>query len=158
VIVLAVIGMCVYFGYQTGIVASIFYILSGFVGLFMAQKYCPEPNINFYLVFAASAVCVIIIGFLIGKIFNKLLLGTLDRLGGVILGMILGIVMVGVVVFPISYHMPQSIHNKVTQSFSGSKFIPFFQRMFPKMQQFKLSDIKESLPEIKLPDFKSKKK
>ena len=47
-----------YFGYQTGIIACLFYILSGFLGMWAAQSFAPEPKFNFYLVFLAVAAVV----------------------------------------------------------------------------------------------------
>jgi membrane protein required for colicin V production len=154
IFVLVIVGSCVYFGYQTGIIASIFYILSGFVGMWAANKFAPNPGVNFYLVFFAGAGTVVLIGFIIGKIFKKALLGMFDRVAGVVLGIILGLAITGTVVFPIAYHFPESIHNKVINSFSGKKFMPWLRKMYPDIKQFNFDDLKNKIHLPKLPDFK----
>jgi uncharacterized membrane protein required for colicin V production len=150
-LVVALLAASIFFGYKTGIVTSIFYVLSGFVGMWAAQSFSSEPKINFYLVFFAAAGVVIIAGFFISHLIKKLPFVWLDHLLGTILGIVLGFVIVGTVVFPISYHFPKHMKNKVAASFTAEKLIPKLQSIFPKVKQFNLKDIKDKMPIPDLP-------
>jgi uncharacterized membrane protein required for colicin V production len=146
IVALAIVALSVYCGYQIGVIASFFYVVSGFVGIWAAQKFSPQPGMNFYLVFFAGVGVVILTGFFISKLLKKLFVEWADRLIGAFIGLALGFVIVGTVVVPLSYHMPKNIKQYVVSSFSGTKFIPKLQAMFPKVEQFRLQDIKDKIP------------
>ncbi|MCB4791353.1 MAG: CvpA family protein [Elusimicrobia bacterium] len=148
--VVALLAASIYFGYKTGIITSFFYVLSGFIGMWAAQEFVNEPKLNYYLVFLASAGVVILVGFFISHLIKKLPFSWIDHLFGVFLGIILGFVIIGTVIFPVSYHLPQKTRNAVATSFTAEKLIPRFQKMFPKVKQFNLNDIKDK---ISLPEF-----
>lgn len=151
-VVLLLVAASVYFGYKTGIITSLFYILSGFIGMWVAQKYANGLKFDFYVVFMATAASVIIIGFVVSHLIKKLPFIWIDHLCGALLGLILGFVITGTVVFPVSYHFPKKAKDIVVASFTAEKLIPKFQKLFPKVKQFELKDIKDKMPELpKLP-------
>src|SRR5512138_3001461 len=90
IIALAVILLGGYFGLQTGILASTFYVASGFAGLWSAHRYAARLGVNFYLLFALASAAVILLGFLFSRLFKKIFLGKPDRLIGGLLGLCLG--------------------------------------------------------------------
>ncbi|MBN1621871.1 MAG: CvpA family protein [Endomicrobiales bacterium] len=151
-ITLIIIVLSTYFGFRTGVVASLFYVLSGFIGMWAAQTFAPEPKMNFYLVFIATAGVVSVVGFVIKSVLKKLFLGWLDHTGGIILGFLLGLVIVSTVLFPVSYHLPKKMREKVVSSFLGRNFMPVLQETFPKVRQFKIDDIKEKIKLPEIPD------
>ncbi|HBU68790.1 MAG TPA: hypothetical protein DEE98_00220 [Elusimicrobia bacterium] len=149
-IILIVFGA--FFGFQTGIIASIFYIASGFAGMWAADRFAEGSGIGFYLIFAAGAGVLIMIGFIAGKLLKAFLLGTVDRVIGLVLGIMLGCVIVGVVVLPVSRHMPAAVRKAAFSSFSGAKIIPFIQKLYPRVKDFDVRDIEVALPMPKLPE------
>ncbi len=146
VIALLMMGFGAYFGFETGIIASIFYISSGFVGMWAAQRYVPEPGLQFYVVFLAGAGVVILAGFVASKILKSVCLGMTDRVVGAFLGLLLGFAIIATVVLPLASHMKGKTQKAVCSSFTGSRMLPSLQKAFPRVKQFEMKDLKEILP------------
>lgn len=149
-VVLAVLALSGFFGFQTGILSTVFYVSSGFFGMWAAQKYSQGPGTKFYFIFLAGAGCVILLGFIVQQIFKKVFLGKIDRLIGGALGVLLGLVIVGTVVLPVSHHFSERQRQFIHSSYTGSNIIPVLRKLFPRVEQFKLENIRQA---IKLPKF-----
>ena len=90
VIVIALLLGFGYLGYETGILASLFYVLSGFVGIWAAQEFSSKIDLNFYILFFTAAGIVILAGLFIRKLLKTVFLGGFDRMVGTILGIFMG--------------------------------------------------------------------
>jgi uncharacterized membrane protein required for colicin V production len=150
--ILIIVLLCAYFGFNTGVIASVFYMASGFAGMWAAHEFSVRLGLNFYLTFVLAAAVVILAGFILGKIFKGLFLGGLDRLGGVILGVLLGLVLFGVIVFPLSKKLPAGWQRTAHASFSTVRIMPVLRKLLPDINALNLDTVKESLPNIKLPE------
>jgi len=135
-----------YCGFKTGIIASIFYIASGFAGMWVAQHYVPVPGVKFYVYFLAAAGGVILLGFVAGKLMRTVSLGAIDRLIGACLGILLGLAVVSTVLVPLSHHLSPKFRKAVTVSYTGSHLIPRLQKIFPQVRQFDTDEIKSIFP------------
>ena len=82
------------FGFQTGFIASAFYAAAGFIAMAAAHAYAAKAGANFYVAFIVTAGAVILAGFLLSTVVKVMLLGLFDRIGGAVLGILLGIVTV----------------------------------------------------------------
>ena len=153
---LALVLLCAYFGYNTGIIASVFYMASGFAGMWAAHAYAARLGLNFYVAFVLAAAVVILIGFILGKIFKAVFLGGLDRLGGVIFGILLGIVIFGVVVFPLTNKLPAHWRRKANQSFSTLKIMPLLRKCLPNINELNIGTVEESMPKLEVPKIPKK--
>lgn len=151
-VILLVVFACAYFGFNTGIVASVFYMASGFAGMWAAHEFAARLGMNFYITFAIAAAIVILAGFLLGKIFKGLFLGGLDRAGGMLLGVLLGLVIFGVIVFPLSKKLPEGMRKTAHSSFSTVKVMPVLRKLLPDIGALNIDTVKESLPDIKVPE------
>jgi len=153
-IVLALIMCGGYLGFETGILASLFYILSGFVGIWAAQEFSDKFDINFYLMFFAGAGIVIVAGILIRRLLKAVFLGTLDRVIGAFLGIFLGVSASIFIVLSFPPKISEKYHKVVLTSYTGSHAVPYLEKFFPQAE-LKLEKVKES---IKLPKFPRKLK
>jgi uncharacterized membrane protein required for colicin V production len=152
VIVSIIMLACGYFGFNTGIIASVFYVLSGFAGMWAAQKFSAQLNMDFYLVFGIVALAVILTGFFTGKILKALFLGTIDRIVGAVLGMCLGLVIAALVVFPATKNISPKWRNIMQSSYTEKKVMVQFRKVFPEIRELRLEQIAQTLPEITIPD------
>jgi membrane protein required for colicin V production len=150
-VTLAIVLLCAYFGYNTGIIASLFYMASGFAGMWAAHVYSAKLGMNFYLTFILAAAVVILIGFILGKIFKAVFLGGLDRLGGIVFGILLGIVIFVVIVFPLTKKLPVNWQKKANSSFSTAKIMPILRNYLPNINEMNIDTVKESMPKLELP-------
>ena len=90
IVIVLVLGFG-YLGFETGILASLFYILSGFVGIWAAQEFSAKIDINFYVMFFGGAGIVVLVGLFIRKLLKSIFLGNFDRVIGAFLGIFLGV-------------------------------------------------------------------
>jgi uncharacterized membrane protein required for colicin V production len=158
VIVIIITSLCVFFGFQTGVLASIFYILSGFIGMLAATRYSPKSTgSSFFIIFFAYSGAVILIGYILGKVFKKAMLGSFDRAAGIVLGIILGFAIAGtLIVLPLSMtnNLPFGIHKKALNSYTGKKVVPWVENKFKEARQFKFRQLAEKvhIPLPKMPE------
>ena len=143
-----------YLGSQTGILASLFYILSGFVGIWAAQEFSSKFDINFYLMFFAGAGAVIMVGLFIRSLLKTVLLGPIDRVVGALLGVFLGVSVSIFIVLSFPTKISENSHKTVLTSYTGSHAVPYLEKFFPQAE-LKLEKVRES---IKLPKFPKKLK
>jgi uncharacterized membrane protein required for colicin V production len=154
VIVIALLLGFGYLGYETGILASLFYVLSGFVGIWAAQEFSSRIDINFYMLFFAAAGIVILAGLFIRKLLKAVFLGGLDRMIGAFLGVFLGVSVSIFIVLSFPPKVSEKSRKVVLTSYTGSSAVPFLEKFFPQAE-LKLEQVKDS---IKLPKFSKKLK
>jgi uncharacterized membrane protein required for colicin V production len=150
IIALAFILLGGYFGLQTGILASTFYVASGFVGLWSAHHYAARLGMNFYLLFALAAAVVILLGFLLSRLFKKMFLGKPDRLIGGLLGLCLGVLIVSMALVPAFFHLTPKARDLAASSCTGSRFLPCLEKVLPGIRRFSVKEVKNVLPVVKI--------
>ena len=148
---IAIIAFSAYFGLRTGAIASLFYIISGFTGMWAAQHFARDPGVMFYLVFFATAGIIALIGFGLSRVAAKLLLSPFDRIAGSLLGALLGVIIVGVIMFPLTYHLSVRVQQAAQASYGGRYLLPQMQRIFPQVKQFRIPSFKKELT-LEIPD------
>jgi uncharacterized membrane protein required for colicin V production len=129
-----------------------FYMASGFAGMWAAHMYSASLGMNFYLTFILAAAVVILIGFILGKIFKAVFLGGLDRLGGIVFGILLGIVIFGVIIFPLTKKLPAGWQRKAHLSFSSMKIMPVLRHYLPNIDVLNINTVEESMPKLEIPE------
>jgi uncharacterized membrane protein required for colicin V production len=149
--VLAVILLTAYFGSKTGIIASIFYVASSFVGMFVAHRYADAMGLNFYVAFLVSAAVVILIGYLIGKLMKAFFLGLFDRLGGAVLGLVLGVLIAATVLVPVASRMPEKARATAMASYTVARIGPSVRRFVPQSHRLKVEEVRDNMDLPKLP-------
>jgi uncharacterized membrane protein required for colicin V production len=154
VIVIALVIGFGYLGYETGILASLFYVLSGFVGIWAAQEFSSKIDLNFYILFFTSAGIVILAGLFIRKLLKSVFLGGFDRMVGAFLGVFLGVSASIFIVLSFPPKVSEKSREVVLKSYTGSSAVPFLEKFFPQAE-LKLEQVKDS---IKLPKFSKKLK
>jgi len=154
VIVIALLLGFGYLGYETGILASLFYILSGFVGIWAAQEFSSRIDINFYLLFFTAAGIVTLVGLFIRKLLKAVFLGGFDRMIGAFLGIFLGVSASIFIVLSFPPKVSEKSRKVVLTSYTGSSAVPFLEKFFPQAE-LKLEQVEQS---IKLPKFSKKLK
>jgi uncharacterized membrane protein required for colicin V production len=79
------IVLAVWLGYSVGFTRTFFAVLAGFLAIFAASKYPHQEGLNFYLVFAITALLVIMSGGFTLRLISFFYLNILDRIGGAVL-------------------------------------------------------------------------
>jgi len=144
-----------YLGFETGILASLFYILSGFVGIWAAQEFSSKFDINFYLMFFAGSGAVFLMGLFVRRLLKAMLLGTFDKLIGALLGLVLGVSVSIFIVLSFPPKLSEKSHKVVLTSYTGSHAVPYLEKFFPQAE-LKLEKVEESIKLPKLPKFTKK--
>jgi uncharacterized membrane protein required for colicin V production len=151
VVVLGVLLLGAYAGSQVGILASVFYVASGFAGLSAAERFARGSNIKFYLVFVAVAAAVIGTGFLLARLFKKIFLGTLDRVAGALLGIVLGVVVTATVLLPLTRFLSARGQEKAAASYTVSHALPRLYEELPQLERFKPDRLPDIFPVPEIP-------
>lgn len=86
IIIILLLLFLLYIGFYAGIIKSFFAVSAGFFAILLAENYPYQIGINYYLVFAATAFIVFLIGLLIFKIVKFLYLSIFDKIAGACLG------------------------------------------------------------------------
>jgi uncharacterized membrane protein required for colicin V production len=76
------IVLAVWLGWSAGFTRTFFAVLAGFLAVFAASKYPHQEGLNFYLVFAITALLVIMVGGFTLRLISFFYLNILDRIGG----------------------------------------------------------------------------
>jgi uncharacterized membrane protein required for colicin V production len=126
-------------GWSAGLVRTFFTVLSGFMAVFVATKYSHQEIMNFYFIFAITALLIIILGSFTLKLIGFFYLKTLDKIGGAVLSMLVWLLVSINVVIPTAIHdgivcvsnRPTSIVY-VTVSKIIQQNIPMFQNHIPQ--------------------------
>jgi membrane protein required for colicin V production len=164
IIFLILIALACYKGYSKGFIVAVFSVLGFIVGLAAALKLSTLvaiklaehtdlgkwlPAISFLLVFIAAVFVVNIVGKLIQKTFETVMLGWANRIAGVILYAILYSIVLSIFLFyavqlhfikpettasSFSYPFLQELGPKIIGGFAV--VIPWFKNMFGELEQF----------------------
>lgn len=126
-----------YLGHKTGIIGSLFYVFSGFVGMVIVQRFGHQFSAPAAAVFAVVVIGFIVVGMVCRKIFNWIFLSLFDRLFGGMLGIALAIiVMANVLVINDNFKGQDKVYTAVVQSLSyryvltpWQIFVPSFPEM-----------------------------
>lgn len=114
--------MCAYYGWRVGAIFSIVFVAAGFIGSWFASNYYsifsgffephPQAVVYGYLCVFIVVLCVMTaIGFIIHKFIKLLLLGIVNRIFGLIMGCLLGLILSAGIFMPLS-----TIQNKKIQT------------------------------------------
>jgi len=157
--------IAIFRGYQKGLILAVFSVIAFIIGLAAALKlsvavaaYLKDsisisakwlPFLAFALVFFAVVLLIRLGAKLIEKVFQAVLLGWLNRLGGMLLYMVLYLIILSIFVFyaeKLQLLKPSVIQNSITYSFiqpwgpkvmdSFGKLIPVFKDMFTELGDF----------------------
>jgi membrane protein required for colicin V production len=164
IIFLILIALACYKGYSKGFIVAIFSVLGFIVGLAAAMKLSTIvatklaahtdfgkwlPAISFILVFIAVAFGVNMVGKIIQKTFETVMLGWANRIAGVILYAILYSIVLSIFLFyavqlhfikpdtttgSFSYPFLEALGPKIIGGFEA--VIPWFKNMFGELEQF----------------------
>jgi membrane protein required for colicin V production len=161
----ALVVIAIFRGYQKGLILAVFSVIAFIIGLAAALKlsvavaaYLKDsisisakwlPFLAFALVFFAVVLLIRLGAKLIEKVFQAVLLGWLNRLGGMLLYMVLYLIILSIFVFyaeKLQLLQPSVIQNSITYSFiqpwgpkvmdSFGKLIPVFKDMFTELGDF----------------------
>ncbi|MFH1379389.1 MAG: CvpA family protein [bacterium] len=173
-IVIIIFSLCAYYGWKVGAIFSVIYLITGFLGNWLASNYytvCadffephPQAIIYGYLLVFIGVLCVmVVLGFIIHKFIKLILLGIPNRIAGLIIGGILGLIISAGIMMPLSTLNNPKVQKLARKSLFASHIIKHTQRVisvFPpkkkKIFQIKLpSKIKKIQKTIKkIPAFK----
>jgi membrane protein required for colicin V production len=139
IIILVVLIGSVVVGLLTGIIRILFTLVGGILGVVLAGQFSQSlgnkltfihspgaaHTTAFVFIIIVSVVVFMLIGLLVKKVASKLFIGWIDRLGGAVLGLVLGAIVIGALLT--MYVKFQGGGNAVT----ASKFAGFFLNKFP---------------------------
>jgi membrane protein required for colicin V production len=161
---LILIGIACYKGYSKGFIVAIFSVLGFIVGLAAALKLSTTaaamlqehtnlgkwlPALSFLLVFIAAAFAVRLLGKIIQKTFETVMLGWANRIAGILLYALLYSIIYSIFLFYAAqlhfikaetiaasnvYMYLQPLGPKVIEGFGV--VIPWFKNMFGELEQF----------------------
>lgn len=134
IIVVFALLLLVYISFQAGIIRTVFAVLAGFISILLAENYPYQYGINYYLVFAFSALVVFFIGLFCVRVLKFLCLSIFDKLAGAALGLILGFVICANCLVPTLTQGVEEMENGFTNSVSNivQKTMPVFDEYIPK--------------------------
>ena len=105
-------------GWLTGFTRTFFAILAGLVAVFVASKYPYQEGLNFYIIFAITALFIIMLGGFILRIISFFYLNILDRIGGAVLSVCVWLIVAINVIIPTMLHgtyiLDESTHTIYT--------------------------------------------
>ena len=90
IIIVLLLLFFLYVGYRTGLIKSLFAVSAGFFALVLAENYPHQEGINYYFVFIATVVIIVILGMIILKIIKFLYLSLVDKTAGACFGLFAG--------------------------------------------------------------------
>jgi membrane protein required for colicin V production len=161
---LILMGFAVFKGYSKGFILAIFSVLGFIVGLAAALKLSTTvaaklsehtdlgkwlPALSFLLVFIGAAFLVRMIGKIVQKTFETVMLGWANRIAGILLFALLYSIIFSIFIFyavelhilntaattsSVCYPYLQPLGPKVIEGFGV--IIPWFKNMFAELEQF----------------------
>lgn len=130
-------------GWSVGFTRTFFAVIAGFFAIFIANKYPYQEGINFYLVFAITALVVILIGAFMLRIISFFYLTILDKIGGLILSVCVWLIVSLNVIIPTMTHgiyaVDKSTHTTIYKIISHilQSNIPVFKNYIPQSLEIK---------------------
>jgi len=152
IVILVIIGFCLIRGGFRGLikeVAAIVGVLGGFYGAYryyhllsgLLSKWISTDAysniLSFLIIFCAILIIINILGIIIRYAMNIVFSGWLDRLGGVLIGLIKGALIVSVLFFALTTFLP-----KGTPLIQQSKLAPLVSNVSEVMAQVVSADMK----------------
>ncbi len=142
------IVLAVWLGYSVGFTRTFFAVLAGFLAIFAASKYPHQEGLNFYLVFAITALLVIMSGGFTLRLISFFYLNILDRIGGAVLSACVWLIVSVNIIIPAvfgTYVSHGQSHICVTVSRIIQSKIPVFRNYVPQF----LGKIISGIPKVK---------
>ncbi|MBN1822831.1 MAG: hypothetical protein JW803_00770 [Endomicrobiales bacterium] len=130
-------------GYETGIITSLIWILSGFSGMWAAQDLSGRIGVNFYAAFFAASAAVIVGGFILSRMVKIVIPRLIDGIVGAGLGLILGLTVVGLVIIPFSSGWHAGLRKGIVKSYAAKKMVPELKKIFPRVKDFDIKGLKD---------------
>jgi uncharacterized membrane protein required for colicin V production len=96
-----VLAVCL--GWSAGFTRAFFAVLAGFLAVFVANKYPYQEGLNFYLIFAITALLVIMSGGFALRLISLFYLNILDRIGGAALSAFVWLVVSVNIIIPAAF-------------------------------------------------------
>jgi len=146
IVIIFLIG---FFGFNVGVLMSLFYFIAGFGGAWVAQSYSHVLGINYYIVFIIAALLFLGIGSIIKKVASALLLGWVDRFLGFLMGAVIGLWLVISVLYPYALNMDKDVRVTTNGSYFSQKVLPWLSNKIPTIQRYKIADFKDAFPSVK---------
>lgn len=132
-------------GFRTGIIATLIYIASGFIGMWAAHHHAEQLGLGFYAAFIFIVVMVIAGGYFLSKVLHALMFGKWDMIIGSLMGVVLGTMLTVSVVVPLTIKMPVSVQILVARSFASAHLMPTILRTIPLLDYVKLERLEKSI-------------
>jgi membrane protein required for colicin V production len=138
--VLIIIGLVISIvsGIKQGIIKVLFTLAGGIIGVVLAGRYSDslagklsfisDPNIAgiaaFVIILLATMIVAMILAFIVKKIASAILLGWIDKLGGAVIGLLMGAIFIGAILaMYLRYQGPNdAITNSALATFLLDKF------------------------------------
>jgi uncharacterized membrane protein required for colicin V production len=95
--------LAVWLGWSAGFTRIFFAVLSGFLAVFAASKYPYQEGLNFYLIFAITALLVIMSGGFTLRLISFFYLNILDRIGGAALSACVWLIVSVNIIIPVVF-------------------------------------------------------
>lgn len=93
--------LAVWLGWSAGFTRTFFAVLAGFLAVFAASKYPYQKGLNFYLIFAITALFVVMSGGFTLRLISFFYLNILDRIGGAVLSVCVWLVVSVNIIIPV---------------------------------------------------------
>ena len=139
------IVLAAWLGWRTGFTRTFFAVLAGFLAIFIASRYPYQEGINSYLVFAMTALFVIIVGGFTLRLISFFYLNILDKLGGAVLSVCIWlIVSVNIIIPTVIYgnHASGGTSHTIYETVSRimQSKIPVFKDYVPRLLERKIME------------------
>jgi uncharacterized membrane protein required for colicin V production len=136
-------------GCWTGIIGSFFYVISGFVGMLIADKFGYLFPVPHWVVFVCAMVVLIILGLVLRKVFATFLPGFIDSLLGGVLGVCLVLIVTSNILYLYdNFKGQKKMYVAITTSYCYKHFVEpweVFVPPFAKMKHLKNGEYVNSI-------------
>jgi uncharacterized membrane protein required for colicin V production len=140
-----------FFGMVAGLLSSVFFFLSGFIGMWAARHFGNFHDIRFYIIFALATALAIICGTVLSKFIGKIVLGAFDRILGAILGIALAVAITAVFLPRMETSVAEKTRKQILSSYTYKKILPKVNRYAPQLKHYKFKGLSDGLPKPSIP-------
>jgi len=140
IVIVVVLALALLLGIRSGLIRSIFGIVGTVLGIVAAILFYIVPGIwlaektgmphtaayvlSFIAIFSVIAVLIHLVGLLIHSIINIGILKTLNKIGGGLIGLAIGLLVIGIIMsLLISFPVVEDFRDTVENSFLGSPIV-----------------------------------
>lgn len=131
-------------GWRAGFTRTFFAGLAGFLAIFAASKYPYQEGINFYLVFAITALLAIMAGGFTLRLISFFYLNILDKIGGAVLSACIWLIVSVNIIVPTvicgNHVSDRTSHIYKTISNIMQSKIPVFKDYVPQLLERKIME------------------